>query len=97
MNFFGSGAAAFADVGYAWARGEPVVAADLRGDYGVGLRLHLSRASLGNVLRSDLAWLTRAHDDGKTVPWVFTFATGNVFDGGYARLGDSMSFPPVTL
>ncbi|MBK8651003.1 MAG: BamA/TamA family outer membrane protein [Elusimicrobia bacterium] len=78
LNFFGLGAAAFADVGYAWARGEPVKAADLRGDYGVGLRLHLSRASLGNVLRFDLAWPTRAHDDGNRSP-VFTFATGHVF------------------
>jgi len=77
LNFFGLGAVAFADAGYVWPRGVPVKAADVRADYGVGLRLHLSRASLGNVLRFDLAWPTRAHAGDRSP--VFTFATGHVF------------------
>jgi outer membrane protein assembly factor BamA len=77
LNFFGLGAVAFADLGQAWPRGAPVKAADLRADYGVGLRVHLSRASLGNVLRFDLAWPTRAHEGDRSP--VFTFATGQVF------------------
>lgn len=77
FKLFGIGAVAFADVGYAWPRGTAPVVGDLRADYGAGLRFHLSRASLGQVIRLDVAWPTRS-TEGSRSP-VYTFGTGQVF------------------
>ncbi len=77
FEFFGVGAVGFVDAGYAWPRGTSPVIGDLRASYGAGLRIHLSRASLGQVLRFDLAWPTRS-TEGNRSP-VFTFGTGQVF------------------
>lgn len=73
----GVGAVVFADTGYAWARGRSVRWKDLRGDAGVGLRFHISRASLGHVIRLDLATPLRPVE-GEPY-WLFTFGTGQVF------------------
>jgi outer membrane protein assembly factor BamA len=77
FKFFGIGAVGFADAGYAWPQGTAVKMDDLRADYGAGLRFHLTRASLGQVIRLDVAWPTRS-TDGKRSP-VFTFGTSQVF------------------
>lgn len=77
FEFFGVGAVGFVDAGYVWPRGTAPQLGDLRVGYGAGLRFHLTRASLGQVLRFDLAWPTRA-TQGDRSP-VFTFGTGQVF------------------
>jgi outer membrane protein assembly factor BamA len=77
FQFFGIGAVGFVDAGYAWPRGTSLAMKDIRASYGAGLRLHLSRASLGQVLRFDIAWPTR-NTNGDRSP-VFTFGTGQVF------------------
>lgn len=77
FEFFGVGAVGFVDAGYAWPRGAALAINDLRASYGAGLRIHLSRASLGQVLRFDIAWPTR-DAQGSRSP-VFTFGTGQVF------------------
>ncbi|MBL0058493.1 MAG: BamA/TamA family outer membrane protein [Elusimicrobia bacterium] len=77
LNFFGVGAVVFGDAGYAWPRGQAVRFEDLRADYGAGLRIHLTRASLGQVLRLDLAWPTRANNGNRSPVW--TFGTSQVF------------------
>jgi outer membrane protein assembly factor BamA len=77
FEFFGVGAVGFIDAGYAWPQGTSPVLGDIRASYGGGMRIHLSRASLGQVLRFDLAWPTRA-TNGNRSP-VFTFGTGQVF------------------
>lgn len=77
FEFFGVGAVGFVDAGYVWPRGTAPQLGDLRVGYGAGLRFHLTRASLGQVLRFDLAWPTRA-TNGDRSP-VFTFGTGQVF------------------
>jgi outer membrane protein assembly factor BamA len=77
FKFFGIGAVGFADAGYAWPQGTAVRMDDLRADYGAGLRFHLTRASLGQVIRLDVAWPTRS-TEGKRAP-VFTFGTSQVF------------------
>jgi outer membrane protein assembly factor BamA len=77
FEFFGVGAVGFVDAGYVWPRGTSLALSDLRAGYGLGLRFHLTRASLGQVLRFDLAWPTRA-TNGQRSP-VFTFGTGQVF------------------
>ncbi|MBK8574305.1 MAG: BamA/TamA family outer membrane protein, partial [Elusimicrobia bacterium] len=77
FEFFGIGAVGFVDAGYVWPQGVSPVVGDLRVGYGAGLRLHLTRASLGQVLRFDIAWPTRS-TNGTRSP-VFTFGTGQVF------------------
>lgn len=77
FEFFGVGAAGFIDAGYAWPRGTAMALDDLKASYGAGLRIHLSRASLGQVLRFDIAWPAR-DAQGSRSP-VFTFGTGQVF------------------
>jgi outer membrane protein assembly factor BamA len=77
FEFFGIGAVGFVDAGYVWPPGTAPVLGDLRVGYGAGLRFHLSRASLGQVLRFDIAWPTRS-TQGSRSP-VFTFGTGQVF------------------
>lgn len=77
FEFFGVGAVGFVDAGYAWPRGTSPVVGDIRASYGGGLRIHLSRASLGQVLRFDLAWPTRSMNGNRSP--VFTFGTGQVF------------------
>ena len=77
FHFFGVGGAGFVDAGYAWPEGTSTAIGDLRADYGFGVRIHFTRASLGQVLRMDVAWPTRS-TDGHRSP-VYTFGTGQVF------------------
>jgi outer membrane protein assembly factor BamA len=77
VKFFEIGAVGFFDAGYAWPRGQAIRFEDLRADYGAGIRIHLPRASLGQVIRLDIAWPTRAADGDRSP--VVTFATNQVF------------------
>lgn len=77
FHFFGVGGAGFVDAGYVWPEGIAPVVGDLRADYGFGLRIHFNRASLGQVLRLDVAWPTRSFEGNRSP--VFTFGTGQVF------------------
>ena len=77
FHFFGVGGAGFVDTGYAWPEGTAPGLGDIRADYGFGVRIHFTRASLGQVLRMDVAWPTRS-TDGHRSP-VYTFGTGQVF------------------
>lgn len=77
LHLFGLGGVIFADSGYAWPRGAAVRFRDLRADVGVGLRFHISRASLGHVIRLDVARPLRPIEGERY--WLVTFGTSQVF------------------
>jgi hemolysin activation/secretion protein len=77
LHLFGLGGVVFGDAGYAWPRKAAVRFRDLRADVGVGLRFHISRASLGHVIRLDVARPVRPIEGERR--WLVTFGTSQVF------------------
>jgi outer membrane protein assembly factor BamA len=56
LKLLGLGTAAFVDVGGVWEEGKKVDLRNTRMNVGGGLRFHISRSSLGHVLRLDVAY-----------------------------------------
>ncbi len=76
-KIFGLGGAVFFDAGMAWSQDQSVRFRDIRSDVGVGLRFHITRSSLGHVIRLDIARPLRAIEGQR--PWLVTFGTGQAF------------------
>jgi hypothetical protein len=56
LRVMGLGSVVFVDAGYVWDPGESVALDDVKANIGTGLRFHISRSSLGHVLRLDVAY-----------------------------------------
>lgn len=67
------GTAVFFDAGYVWPKGREIRLKDIKMDVGAGLRFHLSRTSVGNMLRLDVAYaLNRVPGRSRTVVTFFS-------------------------
>lgn len=77
LRFSSLGAVVFADAGYVWAPGKDMRLKDVKADVGAGLRLYLTRTSVGHVLRFDLAYASKRIADQERL--VFTFGSSHAF------------------
>ena len=65
------------DAGYVWAPGKVMRLDDVKADVGAGLRVYLSRTSLGHVLSFDLSYALKRVGQQKRL--VFTFEASQAF------------------
>ncbi|MGQ0644419.1 MAG: BamA/TamA family outer membrane protein [Elusimicrobiota bacterium] len=64
----GLGSAAFFDAGNVWEPGKKIDLRNLKMNVGAGLRFHITRSSVGNVLRADVAYaLKPVRGESRTV------------------------------
>ena len=77
LKFGSVGAVVFSDAGYVWAPGKVMRLDDVKADVGAGLRVYLSRTSLGHVLSFDLSYALKRVGQQKRL--VFTFEASQAF------------------
>ncbi len=77
LKLMGLGAVAFYDAGYVWDRGRAIRARDVKMDVGTGLRFYLSRSSVGQCLRLDVAYAVKEVKGESR--WVVTFGSSQAF------------------
>ncbi|MCG3205312.1 MAG: Outer membrane protein assembly factor BamA [Elusimicrobia bacterium] len=78
FSLFSLGGVVFYDMGYVWAKENPVALSQLRSDMGAGLRIGLTRSSNEVIIRFDLSYRHQVDNPGDS-HWVVTFGTGQAF------------------
>ncbi len=77
LRFASLGTAAFFDAGYVWDDNKQIRLKDIKMNVGAGLRFHLTRTSLGHVLRIDVAYaLNKIKGEDRLI---ITFGSSQVF------------------
>ncbi len=78
LQLFSPGAAIFFDTGAATPPGRPLRFSDFKSDFGVGIRIAISRAATNSVLRFDVSYALDPDPRGRR-GFLVSFSSGQVF------------------